>query len=61
LQRDNSSRSIIINGIEIQNADKIYHISQNIVAGDPFISGNDVLIGSELASDLNLKKAIAYR
>lgn len=55
LQRENLSRSIMVNGINIQDADKIYQISQNIVEGDSFISGNDILIGKELASDLNLK------
>jgi len=48
------NKSIQIKGIQQQAAEDIYEISDRLLAGDPTIEGNRVLIGSVLAEDLGI-------
>ncbi|WP_027340353.1 ABC transporter permease [Halonatronum saccharophilum] len=52
--RGQKSLSVIIRGVDINAADQIYDISDRIEAGDPTLGGNNILIGNELAKELNL-------
>ena len=54
--RGDNSQSIVIRGVEINRADKIYDIKNRIISGKEDIGGNAILIGVELANELELKK-----
>ncbi|MFW6287965.1 MAG: ABC transporter permease, partial [bacterium] len=52
--RGQKNVSVIFRGIELNEADRIYNIVNNINSGEADISGNNILIGEDLASDLKL-------
>lgn len=54
LQKGETKRSVIIKGVQPAAAEQIYKYEQKIMQGRPQISGNDILLGMELAKDLNL-------
>lgn len=47
-------RSVQIKGIDLQKADKIYEISGRLTEGSASLDGSNVLIGTDLAKDLDL-------
>ena len=52
--RGQKNLSTVIRGINIDKADGIYNIKDNIVSGQTDIGGNNILIGTELANELEL-------
>lgn len=48
------NRSVLVKGVELEQADLIYKISDSIIAGSPNLSGGAVLLGKDLAEDLNI-------
>ncbi len=48
------NQSIQVKGIELENADKIYDISQRLTGGEPLVEGNSILIGSKLSENLGI-------
>ena len=53
--RGANNQSVILRGVELDRADKIYNIKDRIVEGQKDISGNSILIGVELANELELE------
>ena len=45
---------IALRGVELERANQIYQISQRIIKGDDILEGNQILIGKDLANDLQL-------
>ncbi len=52
--RGGKSESIVFRGIDFSEADKIYNISDRITRGEATVGGNDILMGKNLAEELNL-------
>lgn len=50
------NKSVQLKGIQFENADKIYAISSNLVAGNPSVSGNTIIIGTTLAENLGISE-----
>lgn len=46
------NQSIQVKGIQLENADIVYDISERITEGEPYVEGNSVLIGKTLAENL---------
>lgn len=55
IRRGSVSQSIALRGMELAEADPIYHISDSIIAGSPKLEPGSLLIGSELASEFDIK------
>jgi lipoprotein-releasing system permease protein len=53
--RGQKNLPIVIRGVDISKADGIYKITNNIVTGQSSIGGNNILIGTELANELELQ------
>eukprot|EP01037_Dinobryon_pediforme_P017314 gene17314-17504_t len=53
--RGDASRSVSMTGIEPDSYFKIVHLPDYIVAGEPRLTSQDVIIGTELATDLGVK------
>lgn len=49
------NNSVLVKGIRLDEADKIYDISPRITEGEPYLEGNSILIGAKLSDDLGLK------
>lgn len=56
LIKGDRNTNLFIKGIEIDRADKIYDIKNRIIAGDPQINANQILIGTELAKEYSLSE-----
>ncbi len=52
--RGSNSQSVLLRGVDFDRADKIYNIKNRIVEGEENIRGNSILIGIELANELEL-------
>jgi len=50
------NKSVQIKGIQYEEADRIYAISSNIVAGNGEIGGNTIIIGTTLAEELGISQ-----
>ncbi len=48
-------RSVVMKGVLFENADRIYELRERTVQGIPQIGGNGVLVGKNLADDLQLE------
>ncbi len=48
-------KSVQIKGIFFEEADSIYDISPRMVAGNPMVEGNTILMGTKLAEDLGVQ------
>lgn len=48
-------RSVVIKGVLFENADGIYELRERTARGIPQIGGNGVLVGKDLADDLQLE------
>ena len=53
--RGSNNQSVVLRGIDLTRADKIYNIKDRIIKGQKDVSGNSILIGTELANELELK------
>ncbi|MGM0410611.1 MAG: ABC transporter permease [Bacillota bacterium] len=53
--RGSNNQSVLFRGVDLERADKIYNIKNRIVSGEENISGNSILIGIELANELELE------
>jgi len=53
ISKDSKNNSVLLRGLDLDRADKIYNIKSRIIAGKPF-SGERVNIGKELAKELNV-------
>ncbi len=54
VSRGGTTRPITIKALDLDSADQIYNIKQRLVAGNPQIGRNQILLGSELAAELRL-------
>lgn len=54
IRRGQVSRAVLIRGMELEKANRIYDISDSLVAGNRHTPEGAVLIGSELAKDLGI-------
>ncbi|MFN2364330.1 MAG: ABC transporter permease, partial [Halarsenatibacteraceae bacterium] len=52
--RGQKNQPIVFRGIELNRADDIYKISSRLVEGEATVGGNNILLGRELAEELNL-------
>jgi len=52
--RGDKNIPVVFRGIEITKADGIYNINENIVNGEADIGGNNIIIGTEMARELEL-------
>ena len=53
--RGQKNLPIVLRGVEIDKANGIYNIEENIASGQTDIGGNNILIGTELARELELE------
>src|SRR6056297_1246014 len=53
--RGQKNLPVVLRGIEFTKANGIYNIEENIVNGQTDIGGNNILIGTELANELELE------
>lgn len=53
--RGQKNLQVVMRGIELDKADGIYNINDNIVNGKADIGGNNIIIGTELANELELQ------
>jgi len=52
--RGQKKSSVVIRGVELEAADKIYNIKDNIQSGMASLGGNSILIGTDLATEFEL-------
>jgi lipoprotein-releasing system permease protein len=50
--KDEKNIPLIMKGVHIEEADRIYNLRKAVYSGDIYIGGRDVLIGRELADEL---------
>lgn len=48
------NESVLVKGIQLKNADRIYDITARLTAGEPFVEGNRILIGTKLSESLGV-------
>ncbi len=53
--RGQKNLQVVMRGIELDKADGIYNINENLVNGQADIGGNNIIIGTELANELELQ------
>lgn len=53
IKKGNDEYPVVMRGFNLENADKIYHINEAIYKGRPIRSQRDVLIGRDLAEELD--------
>ncbi|MGL4403789.1 MAG: ABC transporter permease [Fusobacteriaceae bacterium] len=53
--KNGKSRSMIILGSDFSSIDKIYHLSNKIIAGSNNMDSNNILVGIDFLRDYNLK------
>ena len=53
--RGQKNLPVVLRGVEINKANGIYNIEENILNGQTDIGGNNILIGTELANELELE------
>jgi len=49
------NQSILVKGIQLEHADKIYEITKRLTVGEPVIEGNNILIGTKLSENLGIE------
>lgn len=54
IRRGQVSRSVLLKGMELNLAERIYGISSSIIVGSPNMSEGAVLLGKDLAADLGV-------
>lgn len=54
INRGEKSLPVVVQGFDLEKADQIYNISNRVIDGYFNVSGNEVLIGLELAKELQL-------
>jgi len=54
LVKGGEDASILLRGVELDRANRIYQISERIIKGNDVLEGNQILIGKELAEDFKL-------
>jgi len=54
LVKGGEDTSILLRGVELDRANRIYQISERIIKGNDVLEGNQILIGKELAEDFKL-------
>lgn len=54
IERGTNSRAIILKGLDLAQADRIYGLSASIIAGNANLSDSAVLLGKDLAADLGV-------
>ncbi len=55
VRKGERSRTIVVKGVILERADQIYELRERVLDGIPILGGNSVLVGKELAEDLQLK------
>ena len=48
------NQSVLVKGIQLENADELYDITSRLTGGEPYIEGNSILIGTKLSEDLGV-------
>lgn len=54
VSRGNQDQPVVIRGMDLEAADRIYHIRPRLLEGSGDVSAGTVLIGVDLAGDLNI-------
>ncbi|MDS0525988.1 ABC transporter permease [Clostridium sp. SHJSY1] len=54
VKKDNKNYSVLVKGMNIDESDKIYNIKSRIYEGNEPENDNEVMIGKDLANELNL-------
>jgi lipoprotein-releasing system permease protein len=54
-KKGSTIKPVLIRGFDFDSADQIYHISEGLYSGRITKTGNEVLIGKDIAEDLELK------
>jgi lipoprotein-releasing system permease protein len=54
LVKGGEDTSILLRGVELDRANRIYQISERIIKGNDVLEGNQILIGKDLAEDFKL-------
>ena len=54
LVKGGEDTSVLLRGVELDRANRIYQISERIIKGNDLLEGNQILIGKELAEDFKL-------
>lgn len=49
------NESVLVKGIQLEKADRIYDITDRLTAGEPFLEGNNILIGTKLSESLGVE------
>jgi lipoprotein-releasing system permease protein len=49
------NESVLIKGIQLEDADRIYDITARLTAGEPSVEGNSILIGTKLSDSLGVE------
>jgi lipoprotein-releasing system permease protein len=53
--RGQKNLQVVMRGVELDKADGIYNINENLVNGQADIGGNNIIVGTELANELELQ------
>ena len=59
--RGDKNESVVMRGIEAERADGIYDLSERIVRGEFNLGGSEILMGKDLAGELNLSPGDTVR
>ena len=51
--KDNKTIPLLLKGVHVEEADRIYALKDSIYAGDMYVGSRDALIGRELAAELH--------
>ncbi len=54
LERGGVQRNILLRGVELAPASRLYHLSERLSGGVLQVSGREILLGAQLAEDLSL-------
>jgi lipoprotein-releasing system permease protein len=54
IQNEDKEYPVLVRGLNLDEAEGIYHIMDTIYEGSPFLSSTEVLMGKELKDELNL-------
>lgn len=55
VRKGDLTRSVVLKGVFLENADLIYELRERTLRGIPQIGGNGILVGKDLATDLQLE------
>lgn len=54
IRSSGKNQSVLVKGIQFENADEIYDISPRLSEGEPYVEGNTILIGTKLSENLGI-------